>query len=100
LAEDHRHDHPPVSDLSRIEAIRDQAVHRTGEHEGLFSLHVVGLGKTGAGPRRPCHSQSLKGAWRPPRHSHFTDVAMGLQAHRDAYGRTVLPTEREVTSWT
>jgi hypothetical protein len=45
---EHEHEHGPVSDLARIEAIRDEGVHRVTEQEGPFSLHVVGLGKAGA----------------------------------------------------
>src|SRR6201999_4443227 len=35
-------------DVSRIEALFTQGMHRIGDHEGPFSLHVLGLGKTGA----------------------------------------------------
>ena len=35
-------------DVSRIEALVTQGMHRIGDHEGPFSLHVLGLGKTGA----------------------------------------------------
>ncbi len=45
---DHDHAHGPESDLARIEALSKEGVHRAREHEGPFSLHVVGLGKTGA----------------------------------------------------
>lgn len=57
---DHGHDHGHhhdacdseslglTTDLSRIEALVTQGVHRIGDHEGPFSLHVLGLGKTGA----------------------------------------------------
>src|SRR3954452_18253109 len=34
--------------LSRIKAISEERVHALGEHEGPFSLHVVGVGGTGA----------------------------------------------------
>ncbi|MCD2193663.1 tubulin-like doman-containing protein [Actinomycetospora endophytica] len=44
---DHSHDHGDAA-LARIEALRDEGVHRAGDHEGPFSLHVLGLGKTGA----------------------------------------------------
>ncbi|MDT7790905.1 MAG: hypothetical protein QOD59_341, partial [Mycobacterium sp.] len=46
---DHDHDHGLIDDLTRIEALRTEGVHRAGEHEGPFSLHVLGLGGTGAG---------------------------------------------------
>jgi hypothetical protein len=45
---DHGHVHGVISDLARIEALRTEGVHRAGEHEGPFSLHVLGLGATGA----------------------------------------------------
>ena len=45
---DHDHDHGLIDDLARIEALRGEGVHRAGDHEGPFSLHVLGLGKTGA----------------------------------------------------
>lgn len=45
---DHDHDHGLVTDLGRIEALRNEGVHRAREHEGPFSLHVLGLGGTGA----------------------------------------------------
>ena len=45
---DHGHDHGLIDDLARIEALRTEGVHRAGDHEGPFSLHVLGLGKTGA----------------------------------------------------
>jgi hypothetical protein len=45
---DHDHDHGLIDNLARIEALRSEGVHRAGEHEGPFSLHVLGLGGTGA----------------------------------------------------
>ncbi|MEJ2864345.1 hypothetical protein [Actinomycetospora flava] len=52
MAADHDHDHDHVhemiNDLARIEALASEGVHRAGDHEGPFSLHVLGLGKTGA----------------------------------------------------
>ncbi|SRR5579884_1474051 len=44
---EHGHDHDH-DDQARIEALRTEGVHRAGEHEGPFSLHVLGLGGTGA----------------------------------------------------
>jgi hypothetical protein len=44
---DHSHDHGDAT-MARIEALRTEGVHRAGDHEGPFSLHVLGLGKTGA----------------------------------------------------
>ncbi|GLZ48883.1 hypothetical protein Acsp06_50680 [Actinomycetospora sp. NBRC 106375] len=45
---DHDHDHGTTDDMARIEALSSEGVHRAGDHEGPFSLHVLGLGKTGA----------------------------------------------------
>jgi hypothetical protein len=45
---DHAHEHGPVTDLSRIEALAQQRVHEVGDHEGPFSVHVLGIGKAGA----------------------------------------------------
>lgn len=45
---DHDHDHGLITDLARIEALRNEGVHRAREHEGPFSLHILGLGGTGA----------------------------------------------------
>ncbi|WP_214367236.1 hypothetical protein [Pseudonocardia sp. H11422] len=44
----HDHDHGTDATLARIEALSKEGVHRAGEHEGPFSLHVLGLGGTGA----------------------------------------------------
>jgi len=45
---DHAHDHPHDATLARIEALSNEQVHHAGDHEGPFSLHVLGLGPTGA----------------------------------------------------
>jgi hypothetical protein len=45
---DHGHDHGLGGDLARVQAIRDEGVHRASEQEGTLSLHVVGIGATGA----------------------------------------------------
>ncbi|OPX05904.1 tubulin-like doman-containing protein [Mycobacterium sp. AT1] len=55
---DHGHDHSHApcdsesagltTDTARIEALISDGVHRIGDHEGPFSLHVLGIGKTGA----------------------------------------------------
>jgi len=46
------HDFTPGNDMggviARIKAISEDHVHKTNEHEGPFSLHVVGVGGTGA----------------------------------------------------
>jgi hypothetical protein len=47
---DHEHEHShDGSSTARVEALHNEGVHRAGEHEGPFSLHVVGLGGAGAG---------------------------------------------------
>ena len=45
---DHGHDHGPETALTRIEALSKEGVHHAGDHEGPFSVHVLGLGPTGA----------------------------------------------------
>jgi hypothetical protein len=45
---DHAHDHGPTDGFPRVQALKTEGVHRAGAHEGPFSLHVLGLGKTGA----------------------------------------------------
>ncbi len=47
-AQSHDHDHPQDDGRGRVLAIKEEGVHRASEHEGPFSLHVLGLGKTGA----------------------------------------------------
>lgn len=44
----HGHGHAPTTDLSRIEDLVQRRTHEAGDHEGPFSVHVLGLGKTGA----------------------------------------------------
>lgn len=58
MSEAHGHDHDHgacdsesagyTTDKVRIEALVTDGVHRIGEHEGPFSIHAVGIGKTGA----------------------------------------------------
>jgi hypothetical protein len=45
---DHDHDHGHDTTLARIEALSKENVHHAGDHEGPFSLHVLGLGAPGA----------------------------------------------------
>lgn len=45
---DHDHDHGTSDELARVRAVKEEGVHRAGDHEGPFSLHVLGLGATGA----------------------------------------------------
>ncbi|GAA3231271.1 hypothetical protein GCM10017691_25060 [Pseudonocardia petroleophila] len=44
----HGHDEPHDTTLARIEALSKENVHHAGDHEGPFSLHVLGLGAPGA----------------------------------------------------
>ncbi len=44
----HGHGHGSETALSRIEALSEEKVHHAGEHEGPFSVHVLGLGPSGA----------------------------------------------------
>lgn len=44
----HGHEHGAATALARIEALSNEKVHHAGDHEGPFSVHVLGLGKTGA----------------------------------------------------
>ena len=53
MADDHGHGHGHGHDeadatLARIEALSKEHVHHAGDHEGPFSLHLLGLGPTGA----------------------------------------------------
>lgn len=45
---EHEHEHGTETALARIEALSNEKVHHAGDHEGPFSIHVLGLGKTGA----------------------------------------------------
>jgi hypothetical protein len=51
MSTDHGHGHGHTADaaLARIEALSKEGVHHAGDHEGPFSLHVLGLGGAGAG---------------------------------------------------
>lgn len=51
MSSDHDHDHDHSHDsgaLGRVEALLNERVHAAGDHEGPFSLHILGLGATGA----------------------------------------------------
>ena len=55
MSDDHGHGHghghgheAAGTALARIEALSKEKVHHAGDHEGPFSLHVLGLGATGA----------------------------------------------------
>ena len=44
----HGHGHGSETALARIEALSKEGVHHAGDHEGPFSVHVLGLGPAGA----------------------------------------------------
>ena len=93
---DHAHDHDHGGDLARIEAIRDEGVHRASEHEGPFSLHILGLGKTGASVIAQLLKEPPKGFLDDPK-TRFTALAVDigdedLAPVRDAVG--TLPADR------
>ncbi|GAA2557028.1 hypothetical protein [Pseudonocardia hydrocarbonoxydans] len=51
MSDDHGHGHghdDHDTTLARIEALSKENVHHAGDHEGPFSLHVLGLGAAGA----------------------------------------------------
>ena len=77
---DHGHDHGASqsdSQQARIEAIRDEGVHRANEHEGPFSLHVVGIGKTGADVITALLKKPPKGFLSDPK-TRFTALAVDI----------------------
>ena len=94
-AHDHEHDHEH-SEQARIEALRDQGVHRAGEHEGPFSLHVVGIGRAGASTIAQLLRDRPKGFLDDPK-TRFSALAVDigdqdLQQVREA--ASGLPSER------
>lgn len=72
---EHAHDHP--GELARIEAIRDQGVHRITEHEGPFSLHLVGIGRAGASIITQLLRDRPQGFLSDPR-TRFTALAVDI----------------------
>ena len=94
-AERHDHDHEH-SEQARIEALKEQGVHRAGEHEGPFSLHLVGIGRAGASVIAQLLRDRPKGFLDDPK-IRFTALAVDigdqdLQQVREAAGG--LPSER------
>jgi hypothetical protein len=86
----HEHEHQPVSDLARIQAVNERGVHRITEHEGPFSFHIVGLGQTGANVIAQLLNSPPKGLLEDPR-TRFTALAIDigdqqLQGVRQAAG--------------
>ncbi|HWM04285.1 MAG TPA: hypothetical protein VNP92_18265 [Actinophytocola sp.] len=82
----HDHDHGHDSTLARIEALSNESVHHAGDHEGPFSLHVLGLGGTGAAVITELLREAPDG---------FTALAVDigdLSAVRDAAGGAAVAT--------
>lgn len=73
MSDDHGHEHPHGAEdtLARIEALTNEKVHHAGDHEGPFSLHVLGLGKTGASVISAIAAQAPAG---------FSALAVGVGA--------------------
>jgi hypothetical protein len=99
---DHGHDHDDghvhgvISDLARIEALRTEGVHRAGEHEGPFSLHVLGLGGTGASVIARLLQERPEGFLEDPK-TRFSALAVDIGDQDLAQVRetsTALPAER------
>jgi hypothetical protein len=93
---DHGHVHGVISDLARIEALRTEGVHRAGEHEGPFSLHVLGLGGTGASVIARLLQERPEGFLEDPK-TRFSALAVDIGDQDLAQVRetsTGLPAER------
>jgi hypothetical protein len=82
---DHGHDHEHGSDLGRFEALKNEGVHRAGDHEGPFSLHVVGLGGAGAGIVRTLLEKRPAGFLDDPT-TRFTALAVDIGHDTDLAG--------------
>ncbi|MPZ67398.1 MAG: hypothetical protein GEU83_18485 [Pseudonocardiaceae bacterium] len=94
---DHDHAHAAETALARIEALQNEGVHRAGEHEGPFSLHVLGLGATGAGVISTLLNNRPAGFLESPG-SRFTALAVDIGHDTDLAtvrnAASGLPTER------
>ena len=77
MSTDHEHEHDHGSVLARVEALAGEGVHRAGEHEGPFSLHVVGLGGAGAGIIRSLLEHRPAGFLENPA-TRFTALAVDI----------------------
>ncbi len=80
------------------ELVKEQEVHRTGPQEGPFSIHVLGLGKTGASVIEQLLQSPPKGFLEDPR-TRFTALAVDigdgdLEPVREAETAAGLPEER------
>jgi hypothetical protein len=58
---DHGHGHGHETALARIEALSKEKVHHAGDHEGPFSVHVLGLGPTGTSLVAAMQSEAPEG---------------------------------------
>jgi len=74
---DHDHDHDLGGDLARVQAIRDEGVHRASEQEGTLSLHMIGIGATGAGVISELLNNRPKGFLEDPK-TRFTALALDI----------------------
>jgi hypothetical protein len=83
-AHEHEHDHDHGGDQGRIEAIRDEGVHRVTEGEGPFSLHLVGLGRTGSALIEHILRNRPKGFLKEPG-TRFTALAVDI-GDQDLHG--------------
>ncbi|MGE3287492.1 MAG: hypothetical protein AB7J32_15505 [Pseudonocardia sp.] len=68
---DHGHGHGHETALARIEALSKEKVHHAGDHEGPFSVHVLGLGPTGTSLVAAMQSEAPEG---------FTALAVDIGA--------------------
>jgi hypothetical protein len=80
------------------ELVKEQEIHRTGAQEGPFSIHILGLGGTGASVIEQLLQRPPKGFLEDPR-TRFTALAVDigdqdLQPVREAAAAAVLPEER------
>jgi len=95
-------DSPSVREEDRKERVeelvKEQEVHRTGPQEGQFSIHILGLGQTGASVIEQLLQSPPKGFLEDPR-TRFTALAVDigeedLRPVREAAAAAGLPEER------
>ncbi|MDC3728113.1 MULTISPECIES: tubulin-like doman-containing protein [unclassified Rhodococcus (in: high G+C Gram-positive bacteria)] len=83
---DHGHSHTAcdsesagyATDKVRLEALITDNVHRIGEHEGPFSIHTVGIGKTGANIVEALVKQYSEGGVATAGTTNFTGLAIDI----------------------
>ncbi len=72
---------PNVSEEDRKdrveELVKEQEIHRTGDQEGPFSIHILGLGRTGASVVEQLLQSPPKGFLEDPR-TRFTALAVDI----------------------